>query len=131
MLTTGQAKDFDPKSRSRESGRLPIAGPVTTGLALPAVTHVDGSARVQIVDDRHERFRSLLQCFEKRTGCPVLINTSMNVRGEPIVNSPEDAVEFFKGTYTDCLVVEDFLVLRSEQSEPVLLTASPRLFPAD
>jgi carbamoyltransferase len=131
MLTTGQAKDFDCKSSLYESSRLPSVGPVTTGLALPAVTHVDGSARVQIVDDRYERFRSLLQYFEKRTGCPVLINTSMNVRGEPIVNSPEDAVEFFKGTCTDCLVVEGFLVLRSEQSESVLLAARPRLFPAD
>jgi carbamoyltransferase len=131
MLTIGYANDFIVESSLHERKRVPIGGPAREGLSLPAVTHVDGSARVQIVDDRHAEFRALLRCFEQRTGCPVLINTSMNVRGEPIVNSPKDAVEFFKSTDTDCLVIGDFLVLRPEQSADMLSDGLPRTFPLD
>ena len=86
---------------------------------LPAVTHVDLSARIQTVDpERHPRFHRLLEAFEERTGCPVLINTSFNVRGEPIVCSPEEAYRCFQATDMDVLVVED-LVLRKEE-QPAL-----------
>lgn len=78
---------------------------------IPAVTHVDNSARLQTVDrDRHPRLHRLLRLFEERTGCPVLVNTSFNVRGEPIVCSPEDALACFSATGLDALVLEDFLV---------------------
>jgi carbamoyltransferase len=82
---------------------------------LPAVTHVDYSARIQTVDAaRHGRFYRLLQAFEKATGCPVLVNTSFNVRGEPIVESPADAYRCFRWTDMDALVLEDFLLLKED-----------------
>ncbi|NIF15573.1 carbamoyltransferase [Pantoea sp. Cy-639] len=83
---------------------------------IPAVTHVDCSARVQTVDGRHNpRFRELLAGFAAHTGCPVLINTSFNVRGEPIVESPEDAYRCFMRTEMDCLVIGDYLLSKPEQ----------------
>jgi carbamoyltransferase len=82
---------------------------------LPAITHVDYSARIQTVDaTRHGRFYRLLQAFEKATGCPALVNTSFNVRGEPIVESPADAYRCFRGTDMDALVMEDFLLLKAD-----------------
>ena len=83
---------------------------------LPAVTHVDYSARVQTVDaDRHGRYHRLLESFEARTGCPVIINTSFNVRGEPIVCTPEQAYRCFMATDMDCLVLERLVLRREEQ----------------
>jgi carbamoyltransferase len=82
---------------------------------IPAVTHVDYSARIQTVDARHKRFHTLLKTFERKTGCPVLINTSFNVRGEPIVCSPEDAYRCFMGTDMDVLVLERSVLLKTEQ----------------
>ncbi|MDF9619784.1 carbamoyltransferase [Pseudomonas entomophila] len=83
---------------------------------IPAVTHVDCSARVQTVDGRHNPlFRDLLASFADLTGCPVLINTSFNVRGEPIVESPEDAYRCFMRTEMDCLVLGDYLLVKAEQ----------------
>jgi carbamoyltransferase len=91
--------------------------------ALPAVTHVDYSARLQTVDEeRHGRFYRLLKTFERITGCPVLVNTSFNVRGEPIVCSPAEALRCFLSTDMDALVLEDF-VLRKEQMPKVLSEA--------
>ena len=83
--------------------------------SLPAITHVDYSARLQTVDAaRHGRFHRLLKAFEQATGCPILVNTSFNVRGEPIVCSPADALRCFHSTEMDVLVLED-CVLRKEQ----------------
>jgi carbamoyltransferase len=85
---------------------------------LPAITHVDHSARVQTVDaERNPRFHRILSRFEERTGCPVLINTSFNVRGEPIVCTPADAYRCFMATHMDVLVVENCLLLKSEQPD--------------
>lgn len=85
---------------------------------IPAVTHVDFSARVQTVDGKHNPlFRQLLTAFARQTGCPVLINTSFNVRGEPIVESPEDAYRCFMRTEMDCLVIGQFLLMKSEQPQ--------------
>jgi carbamoyltransferase len=79
--------------------------------AIPAVTHVDYSARLQTVDEeRNPRFHRLLQAFERRTGCPVLVNTSFNVRGEPIVCTPRDAYLCFRATEMDALVLGDFVL---------------------
>jgi carbamoyltransferase len=87
---------------------------VRSPLALPAITHVDGSARIQTVDRRTSpRFAALLERFEKRTGCPILLNTSFNMRGEPIVCSPVDAILCFVRSRIDCLVVEEFLLERA------------------
>jgi carbamoyltransferase len=83
---------------------------------VPAITHVDWSARVQTVDKaRHGRYYRLLKAFERRTGCPVIVNTSFNVRGEPIVCTPEHAYRCFMGTNMDALVLERFVLLKEEQ----------------
>ncbi len=83
---------------------------------IPAVTHVDYSARVQTVDgERHGRFYELVKTFERKTGCPVIINTSFNVRGEPIVCTPEQAYRCFMSTNMDVLVLERFVLIKSEQ----------------
>ncbi len=85
---------------------------------VPAVTHVDYSARLQTVDaQRHGKFFKLLEEFARQTGCPLLINTSFNIRGEPIVATPEDAYRCFMATEMDVLVLEDFVLLKSEQQE--------------
>ncbi|MDH3713752.1 MAG: carbamoyltransferase [Gammaproteobacteria bacterium] len=83
---------------------------------IPAVTHVDYSARVQTVhEDTNPRYYRLLQAFRRRTGCAVLVNTSFNVRGEPIVGSPQDAYRCFMRTEMDYLVLEDVLLSKAEQ----------------
>ncbi len=82
---------------------------------VPAITHVDGSARVQTVDGRNGRYHKLLQKFYARTGSPVLINTSFNVRGEPIVRTPEQAYQCFMATHIDVLVLERFVLHKRQQ----------------
>jgi carbamoyltransferase len=83
---------------------------------VPAITHVDFSARVQTVDrTRHGRYHKLIEAFRQRTGCAVVINTSFNVRGEPIVCSPADAYHCFMGTNMDVLVMENTLLFKEEQ----------------
>jgi len=107
----------------REAIREPV-DPAATGLdklrqlrsTIPAVTHVDFSARVQTVDrTRNPRLHRLMTRFHEKTGSPVLINTSFNVRGEPIVCTPADAYRCFMATQMDALVIDDFLLLKSEQ----------------
>ncbi len=86
--------------------------------SLPAITHVDYSARIQTVDsDRHGRYYRLMRRFYERTGCPVIVNTSFNIRGEPIVCTPADAYRCFMATDMDCLVVEDYVLLKDAQPE--------------
>ena len=85
---------------------------------VPAITHVDYSARIQTVDpERHGRFFKIVESFYAKTGCPVIINTSFNVRGEPIVCTPEDAYRCFMATDMDVLVLENCILLKEEQSE--------------
>jgi carbamoyltransferase len=87
---------------------------------IPAITHVDYSARVQTVDaERNPRFHRLISSFERLTGCPVIVNTSFNVRGEPIVCTPAEAYRCFLATEMDALVLEDY-VLRKEDIPPSL-----------
>ncbi|MCB1054972.1 MAG: carbamoyltransferase [Acidobacteria bacterium] len=86
---------------------------VRSPLHLPAITHVDGSARVQTVEARHSpRFAALIERFAQRTGCPILLNTSFNLRGEPIVCTPVDALKTFIRSRIDTLVLEDFVLDR-------------------
>jgi carbamoyltransferase len=87
---------------------------VTSPLDLPAITHVDGSARVQTVDPvTNPRFARLLEAFERLTGCPILLNTSFNMKDEPIVCTPADALICFWRSNIDMLVLEDFVIDRS------------------
>ena len=95
---------------------------------IPAVTHVDYSARVQTVDEAtNPRYHQLIKYFKKLTGCPVLVNTSFNVRGEPIVESPDDAFKCFMGTDIDFLVIGNSVLNKAEQSQSTLM--SDRSFP--
>jgi carbamoyltransferase len=83
---------------------------------IPSVTHVDYSARVQTVHaETNPRYHALISAFKRRTGCPVLVNTSFNVRGEPIVCTPEDAFRCFMGTEMETLVVGDCILAKGEQ----------------
>ena len=87
---------------------------------IPAVTHVDYSARIQTVRrEDHPLYYDLIQRFREKTGCAVIINTSFNVRGEPIVCSPEDAYRCFLRTEMDYLVMGSFLLAKSDQREVV------------
>jgi carbamoyltransferase len=87
---------------------------------LPAITHIDYSARLQTVDAAsNPRFHRLMTVFHQLTGCPVLINTSFNVRGEPIVCTPADAVACFTNTGIDLLAIGEFLVFKDQQTEAI------------
>jgi carbamoyltransferase len=87
---------------------------------IPAVTHVDYSARIQTVHrETNPRYHALIERFNQRTGCPVIVNTSFNVRGEPIVGTPEDAFRCFMGTGIEVLAVGNCL-LRKEDQDPKL-----------
>jgi len=99
--------------------------------SIPAVTHVDYSARVQTVHrETNPRYHALLERFKVLTGCPVVVNTSFNVRGEPIVCTPEDAFRCFMGTDIDVLAVGNCL-LRKEDQDPALATRYERTFEPD
>jgi carbamoyltransferase len=83
---------------------------------LPAITHVDYSARIQTVDgERNPRLSELLEAFDALTGCPVMINTSFNVRGEPVVCTPAEAYHCFMSTDIDALAIGDFLIMKEDQ----------------
>jgi carbamoyltransferase len=108
----------------REEKRLAVTNGQLQGIdklkqlrsEIPAVTHVDYSARVQTVDQqRHGRYYQLLKAFEQQTGSPVIINTSFNVRGEPIVCTPEQAYRCFLATNMDVLVLENIVLLKEDQ----------------
>ena len=108
--------DIPPEDIERMSQDLDLRQRVNVVRSvIPAVTHVDYSARVQTVDrDRNPDLYRVMQKFFDLTGCPVLVNTSFNVRGEPIVCTPEDAYRCFLATEMDVLVLEDFIILKSE-----------------
>jgi len=83
---------------------------------IPAVTHVDYSARIQTVNKKNNKiYYNLISKFKEKTGCPVLVNTSFNVRGEPIVNSPTDAFNCFMGTELDYLVIGNCILDKAKQ----------------
>jgi carbamoyltransferase len=104
----------------RESPYMLLVCQVREGRDIPAVTHVDGSARLQTVTrESHAEFYELIEAFDQRSGCPVLINTSFNVRGEPIVCSPEDAYLCFMRTNMDVLVLGNQVLRKEDQPELV------------
>ena len=108
-----QAKMQDPDLRIRVS--VPRS-------RVPAITHVDYSARVQTVDsERHGRFYRLMRRYYELTQTPVLVNTSFNIRSEPIVCSPEDAYRCFMATDIDCMVLDDYLLMKEDQPTGLLL----------
>jgi carbamoyltransferase len=110
----------------REKYRLPVEDNGHFGLdklkqirsQIPAITHVDYSARVQTVAEENGRYHRLIERFSEKTGCPVIVNTSFNVRGEPIVCTPEDAWRCFTRTNMDYLVLGSFVIGRKDQNLP-------------
>ena len=82
---------------------------------IPAVTHVDYSARIQTVTKNNNRYYDLISKFKEKTGCALLVNTSFNVRGEPIVNTPSDAYNCFMGTELDFLVIGNCILDKTKQ----------------
>jgi SAM-dependent methyltransferase len=92
---------------------------------VPAITHVDYSARVQTVDERHGRFYRLMQAFHARTGCPIIVNTSFNLSWEPIVLTPEQAYHTFMQSDMDMLVLEDCVLRKAEQPLGMRARAEP------
>ena len=89
---------------------------------IPAVTHVDYSARIQTVSrENNKKYYELLKKFKEKTNCPVLVNTSFNIRSEPIVNTPEDAFKCFMGTDLDILVTENYYLKKNKQNENLMV----------
>jgi carbamoyltransferase len=110
--------DNDRKRMEDPDLRVRVSVPRST---VPTITHVDYSARVQTVDpERHGRYYRLMKRFHELTGCPVIVNTSFNIRGEPIVCTPEDAYRCFMATDMDCLVLEDHILLKEAQTFTVM-----------
>jgi carbamoyltransferase len=98
---------------------------------IPAVTHVDMSARIQTVHkETNPRYHALLSAFKARTGCPVLVNTSFNVRSEPVVCTPEDAFRCFMGTGIELLVAGN-CIARKEDQDPLLRVDYKGVFEPD
>ena len=86
--------------------------------SVPAITHVDYSARIQTVHkNTNPKYYKLISKFKEITGCPILVNTSFNVRGEPIVNTPEDAFNCFMGTDLDKLILGNCYLLKKNQNQ--------------
>jgi carbamoyltransferase len=98
---------------------------------IPAVTHVDYSARIQTVhEETNPRYYALISAFKRLTGCPVIVNTSFNVRGEPLVCTPEDAFRCFMGTEIDVLAIGNCL-LKKDAQNPALKTRYEDAFELD
>jgi carbamoyltransferase len=118
MLLVADVKDSRRKKMTADQERLFGIDKLNVARSdVPAITHVDYSARIQTVHaETNPRYHALLTSFKRRTGCPVLVNTSFNVRGEPIVCTPEDAFRCFMGTEMETLVVGN-CVLRKDQQD--------------
>lgn len=117
MLMVAQVKNERCKPMTKEQEQLFGIDKLNINRSeIPAVTHVDYSARIQTVDQTtNPKFYGLLKTFERKTGCPILINTSFNIRGEPIVCSPIDSYKCFMRTEIDILAVENFILFKEDQ----------------
>ncbi|MGE0200633.1 MAG: carbamoyltransferase [Candidatus Melainabacteria bacterium] len=122
MLVTAPVKESVRIAMSEaDQQRFGIDKLKVTRSSVPAITHVDYSARIQTVDKAtNPRYHALLSAFEAQSGCPVVVNTSFNVRGEPIVCTPEDAYRCFMRTDMDALVVENYLMLKPSQPQSLV-----------
>ena len=116
LLVADVAKQHRREMTTAEQGLFGIEKLNVPRSTVPAVTHVDYSARIQTVHrETHPRYHALLSAFKTRTGCPVLVNTSFNVRGEPIVCTPEDAFRCFMGTEIEVLAAENCFLVKEDQ----------------
>jgi carbamoyltransferase len=122
LLVADVHKNRRRRMTSEEEARFGIEKLNTVRSDIPAVTHVDYSARIQTVHaDTNPRFHALISRFKAKTGCPLLVNTSFNVRGEPIVCTPEDAFRCFMGSEIELLVVGNCLLRKNEQDPSLRL----------
>ncbi len=116
MLLTAQVKKNKLKNSEYDKNLFGIEQLNQIRSVIPAVTHVDNSARIQTVHkETNLDYYDLINQFKKITGCPILVNTSFNIRGEPIVCSPKDALRCFTGTNLDVLVINNFLIIKELQ----------------
>jgi len=121
LLVSEVKKDKQTKMSDKEKKLFGIEKLNIKRSSIPAITHVDYSARIQTVHKAtNSKYYNLINEFKKTTGCPVLVNTSFNVRGEPIVCSIEDAFNCFMGTNLDILVIEDFILYKNEQDQSLI-----------
>jgi len=121
LLVANIVKNKQIKLTKKENSLFGIEKLNIMRSSVPAVTHVDYSARIQTVhSESNPTYHKLIKKFKKITGCPILINTSFNVRGEPIVCSPEDAFRCFMGSELDVLVIENFMLWKKEQPNYLL-----------
>ena len=131
LLVADVAKKHRRKMTKEEDALFGIEKLNVPRSTLPAITHVDYSARVQTVHkETNPRYHTLISAFKAKTGCPVVVNTSFNVRGEPLVCSPEDAFRCFMGTEIEVLVVGNCL-LRKEDQDPALKLNYEQAFELD
>ena len=118
LLVSEVKKDKQIKMKAEDENLFGIDKLNLKRSSIPAITHVDYSARIQTVHkETNPRYYDLIKEFKKITNCPVLVNTSFNVRGEPIVCSVEDAFNCFMGTNLDILVLEDFILFKDQQDK--------------
>lgn len=130
LFVANVAKDKRTEVTEQESALFGIDKLNIPRSEIPAVTHVDYSARIQSVDrETNPRFHELLSAFKARTGCPVLINTSFNIRGEPIVCSPKDAFRCFMGSEIELLVIENYILYKEKQDNRLKTNYSTTLEP--
>ena len=116
LIATVHEKRRLPFDRGNKENMLEIVRQPRSD--IPAVTHIDYSARIQTIEkDDHRKFYDLIKAFEELTGYGIVVNTSFNVRGEPIVNTPMDAYRCFMNTEMDVLVLEDYFILKGEQAK--------------
>ena len=121
LLVSEVKKDKQIKMKAEDEKLFGIDKLNIKRSSIPAITHVDYSARIQTVHkETNPRYYDLINEFKKNTNCPVLVNTSFNVRGEPIVCSVEDAFNCFMGTNLDILVIEDFVLFKDLQDKSLI-----------
>ena len=130
LLVANVRKELRKKMTDQEENLFGIDKLNVSRSSIPAVTHVDYSARIQTVhQETNPLYHSLLKEFQKITGCPILVNTSFNVRGEPIVCTPSDAFRCFMGTDLDFLVIGNFVLDKRHQSPNLLNKYATELVP--
>ena len=118
LLVANVKKDKCHEMTAEEESLFGIDKLNVSRSSVPAITHVDYSARIQTVhEDTNPRYHAVISKFKEKTGYPLVINTSFNVRGEPIVCTPADAFKCFMGTELDVLVIGNYLLLKKEQDE--------------
>ena len=121
LLVANVKKNIQIKETERDKKLFGIERLNLKRSSIPAVTHVDYSARIQTVHkETNPKYYDLLKSFKKLTNCPILVNTSFNIRGEPIVCTIEDAFKCFMGTELDILVCENFILQKHEQDKRLL-----------